>query len=254
MDNFNTYTPPSLLLESAQFNALPTRSYLQKGIKIDETEISLPLSRKHTLSAGSYINISPSNKSKHNTIVSVLGINLLKLVRKCGVNGGKVLVVGLGNKDFVVDALGAKTISKTAIGGTIFDKCAISPSVGAITGISSFNIISGVISSVHPDLVLAIDTLSTQKMNRLGNCYQLTTSGICPGGGAGNPQPSLTKASLGVPVIALGVPLIINVGSIFTSADLPSAYTHYMVTPRDVDLLCETASSIIAGAINSALA
>lgn len=240
-----------LLLESSQFPKLPTRSYVQKGLQINETELSSVLARKYNLKNGSYVNISPSNRAKDTTIISVLGFNLQKLARRCGVNQGKVLVVGLGNKDFVVDALGNMCVQKIAIGGDNYIKCTISPQVSAVTGISSFDIIRGVISSIKPQLVLAIDTLSTQKLDRLGNCYQLTTSGISPGGGVGNPQPTLDKNSLGVPVIAIGVPLIINVGSIYDSDGLPTSYAHYQVTPRDVDALCEKTSTIISTAINN---
>ncbi|MEG1609397.1 MAG: GPR endopeptidase [Clostridia bacterium] len=253
MDNSKITLCNELLLESAQFPNLPTRIYNQKGLQINETEITPPLSRKHNLKAGSYINILPSEKSKQATIISVIGLNLQKLVRKCGVESGKILVVGLGNKDYIVDALGNMTTSKIKIGGQTFEKCALSPQVSSITGISSFNIISGVIWRAKPSLIIAIDTLATQKLSRLGVCYQLTTGGICPGGGVNNPQPALDKNSLGVPVIAIGVPLIISIGAIFENADLPNNFGQYMVTPRDVDFLCDNASSIIASAINEYL-
>ena len=100
-----------------------------------------------------------------------------------------------------------------------------------------------------PALVLAIDTLATGYLHRLGNCYQLTTAGICPGGGVNNPQTCLNRSTLSVPVVAIGVPLIISVASI--TGDTNSEYSKYMLTPRDVDSLVRNCAEVIASAVNA---
>lgn len=242
-----------LLLETAQDFNLAKKNYVQRGIKVSEVDIDHATSRKIGRKVGSYISISPTNKTKRSSLVNVLNTSLTRLMRRCGVDGGKVLIVGLGNKQFVVDALGERTLKSVEVGGTNYYKCLLSPQVSQVTGIMSFDIIKGVISTLKPSLIIAIDTLATSKITRLGNCYQLTTAGISPGGGVGNTQPALDKHSLGVPVIAIGVPLIISVGAIFDTENIPSTLAHYMVTPRDIDSLCDYAGGVIAEAINSAL-
>ncbi len=98
-------------------------------------------------------------------------------------------------------------------------------------------------------MIIAIDTLATNYISRLGNCFQLTSAGICPGSGVDNTQPCLDGNSLPSPVIAIGVPLIISVGSIM--GDKSDKYSRYMLTPRDVDTLVDNCADVIAAAINA---
>lgn len=240
-----------MIIEVGQEISIPSTTYTQKGIAVHESSIDKVLARKINKREGKYITLSPKYTSSPTTITNVMSFLLRKLLRGEGIYQGKILVVGLGNDNVIVDALGNEVIKNIRTGGNDYDLSAIAPKVADITGIKSFDIVKAIVEHHKPDAIIAIDTLATNHLNRLGVCYQLTTCGICPGSGVGNTQPCMDKSSLLVPVIAIGVPLIISVGSIMDSKNMPRGYAHYMLTPRDVDTLVTNCGKIIADAINS---
>ncbi|RBP63891.1 spore protease [Alkalibaculum bacchi] len=136
------------------------------------------------------------------------------------------LVVGLGNWNITPDALGPQVVSKLMITKHLFKEarelishemsqvCAISPGVLGITGIESSEIIRGVINNVKPDLIIAIDALTSRKIERICSTIQITDIGIIPGSGVNNSRKALNKESLGVPVIAIGVPTVVDAATI----------------------------------------
>lgn len=240
-----------LIIEVGKEIDIPSKSYVQKGVNVHECTVNSVLSRKTGRKQGEYITLSPGIENSVETVKSVLKNALKKLLRLVGVHEGKLLVVGLGNENVIVDALGNEVVRRINSGGEKYSLSTIAPKVADITGIKSFDIVKAIVDSVKPAVVIAIDTLATGYLHRLGNCYQLTSSGICPGSGVDNPQPCLDKQNLSVPVIAIGVPLIISVGSIIGDNRKAVGYAHYMLTPRDVDSLVLNCAQIIADAINS---
>ena len=90
----------------------------------------------------------------------------------------------------------------------------IAPGVMAQTGMETAEILKGIISETHPDLIIAIDALAARSVRRLGTTIQLTDTGIHPGSGVGNHRHSLTRESLGVPVLAIGVPTVVGAAAI----------------------------------------
>ena len=136
------------------------------------------------------------------------------------------LVVGLGNWNITPDALGPQVVSKLMITKHLFKEarelishemsqvCAISPGVLGITGIESSEIIKGVINKVKPDLIIAIDALTSRKIERICSTIQITDTGIIPGSGVNNSRKALNKESLGIPVIAIGVPTVVDAATI----------------------------------------
>ena len=203
-----------------------------------------------------------------------------------------VLVVGLGNRYITPDSIGPKTVGKLTVtrhitkdGGGGFDfsvrpVSAVAPGVLGITGIETSEIVKGVLTHVKPSLIIAVDALASRKLSRLGTTVQLSDTGISPGSGVGNNRKELTEKTLGVPVIAIGVPMVVdavtlsidimetvskhmrekNSISAATFSDgenmslLKSAISENMVvTPNDVDVIAEQASDIIADGINMAL-
>lgn len=241
----------SLIIEAGTDASLPSRSYKQKGVEVRETVLDKVSARQTGRKEGCYFTICPTPGAPRETVSSVLCNCLKKLMRSVGVNGGKILAVGLGNENAIVDALGNEVVKRIRTGGKTYVMSAIAPKVADITGIKSFDIVKAIVDYHKPALVIAIDTLSTNYLHRLGNCYQLSSAGICPGGGVGNPQPCLDKNTLGVPVIAVGVPLIISVGSIVDDKTKAQGYSQYMLTPRDVDSLVSTCADTIADAVNA---
>lgn len=138
----------------------------------------------------------------------------------------KTLVVGLGNWNITSDALGPKSISKTLVTRHIFknynkdydddfsEVSALSPGVMGITGIETVEIVKSIVDKIKPDRVVAIDALASRKMERINSTIQISTAGISPGAGVGNKRRALNKSYLGVDVIAIGVPTVVDAATL----------------------------------------
>ena len=122
----------------------------------------------------------------------------------------------------------------------------LSPGVLGQTGIETAEIIRAVCDATHPQAVIAVDALAAAGIERLGSTVQLSNAGISPGSGVGNARSELSKTTLGVPVIALGIPTVTD------SATL-GGVGGFIVTPRDIDMLILRASELLAAAINLSL-
>lgn len=152
-------------------------------------------------------------------VSKVLAKELRKLLPEISEN---TLVVGLGNWDVTPDALGPKVVSKILVTRHFFKMynkdtdddmacvSAISPGVMGVTGIETSDIIKGIVEKSHPSLVIAVDALASRKMERVSTTIQLTTTGISPGSGVGNARNALNQDALGVPVLAIGVPTVVD--------------------------------------------
>lgn len=187
-------------------------------------------------------------------------------------NGIKtVLVAGLGNENITPDALGplcAKQIFSTRHIENGVEKslglpnlrpvAAVSTGVLGQTGIETAEYIKGIVNLINPDAVIIIDALASRKLSNLGKTVQLSNTGITPGAGVGNYRKTIDKSTLGVPVISMGVPTVIdgrtivsdlteNTENISTDAD------EMMVTPRNIDTVIQRAARLLALSINCAL-
>lgn len=143
-----------------------------------------------------------------------------------------ILVVGLGNREVTADALGPQVVDHLfitrhmvkAYGKAAYNRellhqiSSIEPGVMAKTGMETAEIIKGVVKETKPDLVIVIDALAARSTRRLNRTIQITNTGIQPGSGVGNHRNALTLESLGVPVIAVGVPTVVNAGTIVSDA------------------------------------
>lgn len=144
--------------------------------------------------------------------------------------GDLVLMVGLGNWRATPDALGPKFIQyspitrqyhKFAPDALVEDMrpvCGISPGVLGITGLETFEVIKGTLDNVKPKLLVAVDALAAQNVDRIGTTIQMSDTGIQPGAGVGNARHALTEEELGVPVIAIGCPTIVSASIIAVQA------------------------------------
>jgi spore protease len=171
----------------------------------------------------------------------------------------KILVVGLGNENMTADSLGPLTVKKFNVQKNP-RFCTLTPNVIGVTNIESFDIVSGTAEKIKPDLCIAIDTLVASKTERLNRSFQLTTAGIRPGGGVKNYRPALTHGSLGCPVIAVGVPLVVYALSIVKDflkmeeargvvEQQLSELRNLVVTPKEINLTVEYCARILASAI-----
>ena len=185
---------------------------------------------------------------------------------------GPVLVAGLGNLNVTPDALGpkcasqvlatrhiAKEMSKKLDLPPLREVSVLTPGVTGRTGIESVELLKGICNTVKPAAVVAVDALAAGSVTRLVNTVQLSSAGIEPGSGVGNARRALTRETLGVPVIAVGVPTVVDALSlakdVFCEADTPEneAYAQMMVTPRDIDEVIDAAARLLALALNCAL-
>lgn len=127
----------------------------------------------------------------------------------------KVLVVGLGNREATPDSLGPRTIEKiNVLGRKGWEIRAIAPGVMAQTGMETARMVKGIVAEMKPEILIVIDSLAARSAKRLVSTIQLTDTGIHPGAGVGNHRQALNKETLGVDVIALGIPTVIESATI----------------------------------------
>jgi spore protease len=190
---------------------------------------------------------------------------LNKFFKKYSINPqSKILVAALGNEKITADSLGARVAEKLTVTSHLYDDfairthygnlCSVKCGVGGVTGIESFELLSSAVKAVKPDLIIAVDTLSCGKTERLGHTVQITDNGIEPGGGVDNPKKRLTEQSLGVPVIAVGVPFVIYVTTILSEYGVSKTQNDLndlVVTAKEIDFLAADYAEVIAKSINT---
>lgn len=199
-----------------------------------------------------------------------------------------VLIVGLGNREVTADALGPNVVDNLFItrhvvkeyGKAAYNRekmnlvSSIVPGVMAQTGMETAEIVKGIVKQTEPDMVIVIDALAARNTKRLTRTIQVTNTGIHPGSGVGNHRNALTKESLGIPVIAIGVPTVVDAATIVTDAveqvikeqketgeagfaAIPrgslTELNNMYVTGKDIDETVKRLSFTISEALNTAL-
>lgn len=187
---------------------------------------------------------------------------------------GDILAVGLGNTAITPDALGPECAgqiiatrhlpeeTRRELGLTDLRTVSVlTPGVAGRTGIETTEIIASVVKKIRPAAVLTIDALAAGSVTRLAKTVQLCDTGIQPGSGVGNSRKAVNEETLGVPVIAVGVPTVVDavslahdvLGAYEDCAEPPEEYAGMMVTPRDTDVITSSAAKFIALAVNCVL-
>ena len=194
-----------------------------------------------------------------------------------------VLVVGLGNRDVTPDSLGPAVAEKTLVTRHFLGSkyapegmrsvCAVAPGVLGVTGIETMEFVESLAKRIRPRAVICIDALAARDSRRIGATVQISTTGIQPGSGVGNHRRPLTRETLGVDVIAIGVPTVIYAATLARDAFallsgeepqdealgameqdlLDTGLGNLIVTPRDVDAIIQNCATLIAGGLNRAL-
>ena len=188
---------------------------------------------------------------------------------------GTVLVVGLGNISITPDALGPKSAGYILATRHISDElkksigfenmrsvASLSPGVLGQTGIETGEIVRGIVDRIKPSAVITVDALASRNLSRLGSTVQMSDTGISPGSGVGNQRKRLDETTLGVKVISIGVPTVVDGATLahdLIDKEKSKSYSvlpeseQMMVTPKEIDLLIERASKLVGMAINCAL-
>ncbi|MBS7360554.1 MAG: GPR endopeptidase [Oscillospiraceae bacterium] len=227
-----------------------------------------PKGRYITLEMDSFSNDSTVSDGRLSSLIQSIK-ELLPEIR------GTVLVAGVGNEDITSDALGPKTASNIFATRHIDDNlrkmagftkeltsvASVSTGVLGKTGIESSEYIKSICDSVKPCCVITVDALAAGSVERLGTTVQMSDTGISPGSGIGNSRKRIDEAFLGVPVIAIGIPTVVDAVSL--AMELTAVKDEnirknnksngLIVAPKDIDLLIKNASYLLALAINCAL-
>lgn len=213
----------------------------------------------------------------------------------------KVLIIGLGNSSVTPDALGPIVVENVMVTRHFFEMnpgqmgsgyrsvSAVAPGVLGTTGIETSEIVQGIVEKSRPDLVIAVDALASKAIERVNTTIQIADSGINPGSGIGNNRMGLTKETLGVPVIAIGVPTVVYASTIVNNS-IELVMNHFkkqtentefifgaldkmtederlamvreilnpmghdlLVTPKEIDEFIEDIANIIASGLNASL-
>ena len=210
---------------------------------------------------------------------------------------GEILVVGLGNIYVTPDSLGPKVINDIEVTRHIINYLpqyveegtrmvsAISPGVLGTTGIETVEILKGIVDNINPKLLIVIDALASRSIERISSTVQISDTGIVPGAGVGNTRSEISKNSLGIPVVAIGIPTVVETAVLVNdSLDLfieklqeeaksndylnrlkeednyeeikealiPKEY-NLIVTPKEIDELIENMTKIVATGINQSV-
>ncbi len=228
---------------------------------------------------------------------SIVKDELKKIIDSHCKQQDEILVVGLGNQFVTPDSLGPKVVSEIDVTKHFLkytpqyvkegtrSVCAIAPGVLGTTGIETSEIIKGIVDNVKPKMLLVIDSLASKSIERISSTVQISDTGIVPGGGVGNAREELSQASIGIPVIAIGVPMVVESAVLVNDClDLfieklqneaksndylnelkerdnyeeikeslnPTGY-NMIVTPKEIDDLIENMKDVVAKAINFAV-
>ena len=207
--------------------------------------------------------LSPYDSNIKGYITDCLTDILQDYISSCNKRAKSFLIAGIGNKNFVSDSLGPKVNKNIIItrhakinNPKVLDErlktvSAISPSVLGVTGIETFNIISGVVERIKPDVIFVIDTLLANNYRYLGNCFQVSNVGLIPGSGVNNAQMLLDTNTLKTPTITIGVPLVVSASNF--CSELNNELENLVVAPKDIDILVDNCALIIATSLNRAI-
>lgn len=240
---------------------------------------------------GTYVTLScPQMMTIELNTREALSRELARTIREMLPEGTKtVLVTGLGNRSVTPDALGPRVTERILVtrhmdgclpedvSMRMSSVCAAAPGVLGVTGVETAEVLRGMVEHVKPDAVIAVDALAARSSMRICSTIQVADTGIAPGSGVGNHRKALTRKSLGVPVIAVGVPMVVYASTIARDAmtyfsrndgasedeekKLASCVERVVseklgdliVTPREVDALVERMAGVVAEGINLAL-
>ena len=280
-----------------------TKEEINENVKVERVKITNENGEKAIgKPIGSYITIDIKNlkiagEEEIEQAATTLSSELKKILDAHIDKQGEILVVGLGNIYVTPDSLGPKVINEIDVTRHIINYLpqyveegtrmvsAIAPGVLGTTGIETVEILKGIVDNIHPKLVIVIDALASRSIERISSTVQLSDTGIVPGAGVGNTRSEISVKTLGVPVIAIGIPTVVETAVLVNdSLDLfieklqeeaksndylnklkeednyeeikealvPKDY-NLIVTPKEIDELIENMKDIVASGINMSL-
>lgn len=218
------------------------------NVKITDVNIDFSGSIKINKKPGNYITIEFDDVTDYNNLKKVKKVfvdELKKLIDKNNIkDSDSCLIVGLGNSNSTPDSLGPKAIENILVTNHLFmygdvedgfrKTFALNPGVMGNTGIETSELIKSLINTIKPDFVIAIDALASQSVERVNKTIQMTDAGIHPGSGVGNSRKELSLETLNIPVIAIGVPTVVDAVTI-VSDTINYMFKHYTYTKNNIN-------------------
>lgn len=213
-------------------------------------------------SRGKYITVETDRLSAHPDDFTVQAEDISAEISRLIKNPERILIAGLGNRNITPDALGplaagqiiaTRHINDLSGLPPMADVTVLTPGVTGQTGIEAAELLSSVCGSTKPTVIIVIDALACSDISRLGTTIQITDTGISPGSGVQNRRKEISDITMGVQVIAIGVPTVIDMHTIaenITGQVPPKHLPNMMVTPRDIDELIRRTAKLLAFSVN----
>ena len=223
-------------IESEVDGIKSTEEIVNDKIKISKVEITNENGEKAIgKPIGNYITIDikelkVAGEDEVQKAADTLTNELKKILNQHIDKNGQILVVGLGNIYVTPDALGPKVINEIDVTRHLINYLpqyvekgtrmvsAISPGVLGTTGIETVEILKGIVENIKPELVIVIDALASRSIERISSTIQISDTGIVPGAGVGNTRKEISKNTLGIPVVAIGIPTVVETAVIVNDA------------------------------------
>lgn len=236
------------LLNKEGIKGIKSSNKIIDNIKITDVFIDDEGSKTINKKSGNYITIEFEDVTDYNNREKVKKIFVQELKQILSNNNIKnddsCLIVGLGNSNSTPDCLGPKSLEQIIVTNHLFvygeveegfrKTYAISPGVMGETGIETSELIKSVVETIKPGFVLAIDALASQSVERVNKTIQMTDTGIHPGSGVGNSRKELSKETLNIPVIAIGVPTVVDAVTI-VSDTINYMFKHYSYNKNNIN-------------------
>ena len=277
--------------EAGDMPGVKVSGWENAGIHVTEVQLTDPDSaQKLGKPVGNYITLESEALRRRDpdarlAMSAMIGEEIARMAGEIGERGA--MVVGLGNRMVTPDALGPLTVDKILVTRQIFQEltqyaderlrsvCAMAPGVMGVTGIETAEMLESIVRRIRPGCVVCVDALSARSARRIGAAVQICDTGIQPGSGVGNRRLALNRETLGVEVIAVGMPTVIYAATLARDAfealsdpDAPQDEValdamerellsedvgEMIVTPREIDALIVDAAGVIASGLNRAL-
>ncbi len=258
---------------TGELDGIVYREKMKENIRISTLKIETKEGEKRLgKPRGNYITISFPTAANlgYGEFLTLCDIVAEELGMLCG-EKKRVLVCGIGNDAFAADALGVIAARHVLVThhlkgmmspymDAFADISAVTPGIMAKTGMESAELVKSAVKTIKPDVVIAMDALAARDTERLARTIQLSDTGLAPGSGIGNHREALDERTLGVPVIAIGVPTVVDTATLVYDAlagkepdkHTMEKLTGFFVAPKEIDVIAENLGKLIGYAINRA--
>ncbi len=223
-------------------------NYQHDNIKVTSVKLSNEEASKINKKAGTYITIEfedVTDQENQEKLIQIFTTYLKKLLHLSNIKEeDSCLIIGLGNIKSTPDSLGPLAVEKILVTRHLFSLgeigegyrsvCSFAPGVTGTNGIETTDLITSIVSKIKPDFVIVIDALASSSVERVNKTIQMSNTGINPGSGVGNSRKEISKETIGVPVISLGIPTVVDAVSV-VSDTIRYMQKHYAFHKKFID-------------------